>query len=125
MNFAKQPTNKNGRFLSVTPLTPLKKGFQPSRDTGSTLGISKVLSHEQLEGCNANVVLFLTFEGVLRGSGMVTKDSNKTHQVLPKYGFEGSPTGVFDMMQQFERGEVLRSEDFQRQGRTGTWWPSQ
>ncbi|CAJ1394992.1 unnamed protein product [Effrenium voratum] len=42
--------------------------------------------------------------------------SAQSGKVLPKYGFEGSPTGVFDMMQQFERGEVLRSEDFQRQG---------
>ncbi|CAE8636599.1 unnamed protein product, partial [Polarella glacialis] len=36
--------------------------------------------------------------------------------VLPKFGFEGNPKGVFEMLQQFDRPELLLHEDFQRQG---------
>ena len=37
-------------------------------------------------------------------------------EVLPKHGFEGSPKGVFEMMQQFDRPDLQINEDFQRLG---------
>ncbi|CAE7838571.1 unnamed protein product [Symbiodinium sp. CCMP2592] len=36
--------------------------------------------------------------------------------VLPRYGFEGSPKGVFDMLQQFDRPEITSNAEFQQQG---------
>ncbi|CAE8674771.1 unnamed protein product, partial [Polarella glacialis] len=36
--------------------------------------------------------------------------------VLPKYGLPGNPKGVFEMMQQFEKPELLMNEEFQKLG---------
>ncbi|CAE7519936.1 CPK19 [Symbiodinium natans] len=36
--------------------------------------------------------------------------------VLPRYGFDGSPKGVFDMLQQFDRPEITSNGEFQQQG---------
>eukprot|EP00434_Breviolum_minutum_P011850 symbB.v1.2.010455.t1/scaffold669.1/size295035/6 len=36
--------------------------------------------------------------------------------VLPKYGFEGGPKGVFEMMQQFDQADFLMNPMFQQQG---------
>ncbi|CAK9112899.1 unnamed protein product [Durusdinium trenchii] len=38
--------------------------------------------------------------------------------VLPRYGFEGSPKGVFEMMVQFDRPELVMNSTFQHQGAT-------
>eukprot|EP00435_Cladocopium_sp_Y103_P050843 s385_g15.t1 len=36
--------------------------------------------------------------------------------VLPKYGFEGGPKGVFDMLQQFDRSEFMSNSTIMQQG---------